>query len=176
MKKLFLSILAVATLASCTKDESFYTEQDSEIKISPVTAMSVKAYDPVYGSIDGTTYPVSENFDVRAYWANEPAGSKFTSGETIYLGTQAEAVPFTNKGMYWELADGTTAWYPVAGFRFYSSGVLGNVGYSGYCWSASPDPSTSSNACHLYFDHDGLVTPEDNFHRGFGISVRCVRE
>ena len=127
MKKLFLSVLAVAALASCTKDESIYTEQDSEIKMAPVTAMSVKAYAPVYGTIDGTKYPDTENFDVRAYWANQPAGSTFSNPNdvTIYLGTQEAAVPFTQKGNYW---GGTTTYYwPKNGslrFSAYSPATL----------------------------------------------------
>lgn len=69
MKKLFVSILAVAALASCTKSELAYTEQDSEIKLAPVTSMTTKAN--VYGSIDGTTYPQAEDFRVTAYWNDE---------------------------------------------------------------------------------------------------------
>ena len=109
MKKLFLSILAVATLASCTKDESFYTEQDSEIKLSPVTSLSVKSNDVTDpGAIDGTTYPSTEEFDVYAYWAKEPAGSKFTSGHTPYLTGDGSGVVFNNKGLYW---GGVTTYY-----------------------------------------------------------------
>ena len=108
MKKLFLSILAVATLASCTKDESFYTEQDSEIKLAPVASMLTKA---VPGAIDGTTYPADEHFDVYAYWKNEGAGSKFTDGTTEYLGQPKAGygVEFVKKGdWFW---GGATAYY-----------------------------------------------------------------
>ena len=105
MKKLFLSILAVATLASCSKTESAYVDQDQEIKVSPVTAMTTKAN--YLSAIDGTTYPVAENFDVYAYWANEPAGSTFTNG-TEYLSGTTTGVEFTNKGLYW---GGTTTYY-----------------------------------------------------------------
>ena len=105
MKKLFLSILAVAALASCSKTESAYVDQDQEIKVSPVTAMTTKAN--VLAAIDGTTYPVAENFDVYAYWANENAGSTFTSG-TDYLTGTTTGVEFTNKGLYW---GGTTTYY-----------------------------------------------------------------
>lgn len=108
MKKLFLSILAVATLASCTKDESFYTEQDSEIKLAPVASMLTKA---VPGAVDGTTYPADENFDVYAYWKNEGAGSSFTEDATKYLGDPAAGygVEFVKKGdWFW---GGTTPYY-----------------------------------------------------------------
>ena len=108
MKKLFLSILAVATLASCTKDESFYIEQDSEIKLAPVASMLTKA---VTGAIDGTTYPADENFDVYAYWKNEAAGSSFTEEVTKYLGdpVAGNGVEFVKKGdWFW---GGVTPYY-----------------------------------------------------------------
>ena len=76
MKKLVLSILAVAALASCTKSELAYTEQDAEIKLAPVTSMATKAN--VNGSIDGTTYPDAEDFRVTAYWTN-PANAQQTN-------------------------------------------------------------------------------------------------
>ena len=121
MKKLFLSILAVATLASCTKDESFYTEQDSEIKLAPVTSMATKAYEPVYGSIDGTNYPSTENFKVTAYWSNP---GKADQTNVVYLNN----VDFTNKGKYW---GGTTTYYwPKNGhlqFACYSPATVANV-------------------------------------------------
>ena len=77
MKKIFFSLLAVAALASCVKSEDVYTENDSEIKIKPATALATKANH--LAAIDGTEYPTEENFDVYGYWANLPAGSSFTN-------------------------------------------------------------------------------------------------
>ncbi len=108
MKKIFFSILAVAALASCMKSEAVYTEDNSEIKIKPATALATKAN--VLAAIDGTEYPTAENFDVYGYWANQPAGSSFTNQTddvTVYLG-ETGAVEFTNKGNYW---GGTTTYY-----------------------------------------------------------------
>ena len=107
MKKIFYSLLAVAALASCAKTEAVYMEDNAEIKIKPATALATKAN--VLAAIDGTEYPVAENFDVYAYWANLPAGSEFTTadGVTKYLG-ETGAVEFTNKGNYW---GGTTTYY-----------------------------------------------------------------
>lgn len=135
MKRIILSILAVAALASCSKTESAYVDQDQEIRLNPVTAMTTKAYSPVSGAIDGTTYPTTENFGVVAYWANEPAGEKFgekfdekfDENVTTYLGAQG-AVEFTNKGLYW---GGTTTYYwPKTGslrFAAYSPYRIGNT-------------------------------------------------
>ena len=107
MKKIFFSLLAVVALASCAKTEAVYMEDQAEIKIKPATALATKAN--VLAAIDGTEYPVAENFDVYAYWANLPAGSEFTTadGVTKYLGENG-AVEFTNKGNYW---GGTTTYY-----------------------------------------------------------------
>ena len=108
MKKILYSLLAVAALASCAKTEAVYMEDQAEIKIKPATALATKAN--VLAAIDGTEYPVAENFSVYAYWANLPAGSSFTKDDaevTTYLG-QDGAVEFTNKGNYW---GGTTTYY-----------------------------------------------------------------
>ena len=108
MKKILYSVLAVAALASCVKSEAVYTEDNSEIKIKPATALATKANQ--LAAIDGTEYPVAENFDVYGYWANLPAGNSFTKADadvTTYLG-EGGAVEFTNKGNYW---GGTTTYY-----------------------------------------------------------------
>lgn len=104
MKKIFFSLLAIAAIASCAKTEDVYTPDDSEIKLAPVAAMTTKAN--VLNAIDGTAYPTAENFDVYAYWANEPAGSEFIDG-TVYLGSP-KAVEFKNKDEYW---GGVTTYY-----------------------------------------------------------------
>ena len=108
MKKIFYSLLALAAIASCAKTEAVYMEDNSEIKIKPTTALATKANH--LAAIDGTEYPVAENFDVYGYWADVPAGSLFTNETeevTTYLG-EGGAVEFTNKGVYW---GGTTTYY-----------------------------------------------------------------
>lgn len=80
----------------------------------------------------------------------------------------------SNCGMYWTLADGeTTAWYPAVGGRWHDSGSLYHVGNYGYCWSASSNPSY---ACYLSCSSSGYVTPASFYYRGYGYSVRCVKE
>lgn len=102
MKKIFFSLLAIAALASCAKTEPTFTEVDSEIKIAPVTSVATKAN--VTGVMSSTTYDAKEDFNVYAYWANEPAASTFETGTTTYLSN----VKFVNKGAYW---GGETAYY-----------------------------------------------------------------
>ena len=97
------------------------------------------------------------------------------------LGTSSNAfnsaiMKWTNSGFTWTLADDTTAaWYPAVGYRNHDSGALSNVGSRGYYWSASPYPSNSYYAYCLYFYY-GYVHPANYGNRGYGQSVRCVRE
>ena len=119
MKKFFISCLAIAAIASCAKTEAVYTEGDSEIKLSPVSSMNTKAN--AFGVIDGTKYPAEEDFNVYAYWANQPAGSDFDAAEALYL----ENVKFINKGAYW--GGETTYYWPKNGslrFAAYSPASL----------------------------------------------------
>ena len=108
MKKIFFSLLAIAALASCAKTEAVFTQDNSEIKIAPVTAMTTKAQ---YGVMNGA-YDPNEDFSVFAYWAKEPAGSRFTvdqTGADYYLND----VKFVNKGLYW--GGETTQYWPKNG-------------------------------------------------------------
>ena len=97
MKKIFFSLLAVAAIASCAKTEPVYVEDNSEIKLAPVTSMLTKAQ--VNQAIDGTEYPAAERFTVVGYWADEPAGSNFTTPgtDTPYL----DNVEFAKNGEFW---------------------------------------------------------------------------
>lgn len=126
MKKLFLSMAVCAALASCTSTEDTYVGGQSEIKLMPVTSLTTRA--KVTGAIDSTTYPAGENFDVFAYWKNEPAGSVFTDGTEYLINTNASGVEFMNKGAYW--GGSTTYYWPKNGslrFSAYSPADLNMV-------------------------------------------------
>ena len=113
-------------------------------------------------------YRVPDGGD-NGFWATALGTSSSTSA-----GTTWDSI---NDGRYWTLADGkSTAWYPAVGFRLYDSGSLINVGENGFCWSASPYPSSASNAYYLYFAYNGNVYPAYSSYRSSGYSVRCVRE
>ena len=116
MKKILFSLFAIGAIASCAKTDDVYVEDGSEIKIRPATAIATKAN--VTAAIDGTEYPVAENFDVYAYWKAEPAGSKFTDGATVYLGINGPAVEFTNKGNFWGGNAETYYWPKNGSLRF----------------------------------------------------------
>lgn len=85
----------------------------------------------------------------------------------------------TNKGIQWRLDDGTIAWYPAAGYRVSNGSDMLNVGLRGLYWSSRPKSSDSSNKssyCFALFADDGYTVPDGTMNRGYGLSVRCVRE
>lgn len=84
MKKIFISLLAVAALASCTKSEVAY-DDPSEIGFAPVTKMSTKAV------ADGTDYPDELNMFV---FANAGAAGSAT---TTYTEVYFQNARFANK-------------------------------------------------------------------------------
>ena len=130
------------------------------------------------GSVPGEGWHTSESekglYDPCPVGYRVPDGGENGFWSTANVKSTGDS---TNRGMYWTLADGeTTAWYPAVGYRSVDSGSLNYVGENGFCWSASPYPSNTSNACSLYFHYNGNVSPAGNYHRGYGYSVRCVKE
>ena len=68
----------------------------------------------------------------------------------------------------------STVYFRASGYRNTGAGgSLGDVGSSGYFWSAVP--SYSGGGCNLYFSVWG-VNPQFIFSRSFGFSVRPVAE
>lgn len=80
-------------------------------------------------------------------------------------------------GWYFNI-NGQTTFYPAAGRRSFSKGVLTNVNhdgtpYTGYYWSSN---STSSNkSVGMYFNIDNIDTAQANYRAG-GFQIRCVKE
>lgn len=74
--------------------------------------------------------------------------------------------------------DGQSTFYPAAGRRSFSRGMLTNVNhdgtpYTGYYWSTSSAASNKTNG--LYFNIDNIVTAQANYRAG-GFQIRCVKE
>ena len=79
----------------------------------------------------------------------------------------------TNEGMSFSISSPSTTWYPASGYRSRNDGGLGNVGYNGNYWCASP---YSNNAYYLSFSDTGYVGPSYSDSRAYGFSVRCLQE
>lgn len=91
MKKIFLSLLAVAALASCTKSEVLY-EAPQEIGFRAVAGNMTKA------AVDGTVYPTTLNMYVFAETTDN------TGDEPNYI----KCGEFTHKGLYKTYVTGAT--------------------------------------------------------------------
>ena len=66
-----------------------------------------------------------------------------------------------------------TIFFPASGFRSYSDGSLGNVGYDGCYWSAVP--GNTYGGCCLNFGWS-FVYPQYNYYRSYGFAARPVSE
>ena len=73
---------------------------------------------------------------------------------------------------YTNSSKNATIFFPASGFRD-SSGSLGNVGFSGWYWSAVP--YSTYYGCYLYFDWSS-VSPQYNINRPYGFAARPVSE
>ena len=70
------------------------------------------------------------------------------------------------------LGSAGSIWYPAPGYLYMGSGGLAIVGCRGDWWSCTPS-GLSVGRIAIYYD--GRVI-QDPMNRGFGISVRCLRE
>ena len=76
--------------------------------------------------------------------------------------------------MYWQWL--LVSWFPGAGNRNNSTGVLTNVGVNGYLWCSSPNASGSANGGYFLSGSDGTVNTTNNTNRANALTVRCVSE
>ena len=78
----------------------------------------------------------------------------------------------TNKGKTWTL-NGVSIYFPSAGYRYYSSGTLYDMGSSyGWCWSATPFSSHHGRYLSFTSNYWGWY----NYYRAAGYPVRPVAE
>jgi uncharacterized protein (TIGR02145 family) len=61
--------------------------------------------------------------------------------------------------------------WPMAGYRNYSDGSLGNVGSEGYYWSSTVSSLDSRSL--YFFGSDATIYTE---YRAYGLSVRCLKD
>ncbi len=63
---------------------------------------------------------------------------------------------------------------PAAGYRYFTTGALKDVGLHGNVWSSSSAAAGRLQAGGLYFS-DGSASPQDLVSRCYAFSVRCVQ-
>lgn len=142
MKKLLGLAAALAALGACTKT-TVYEDGQTEIAFQPVNYATTK----VYGPVDGTAYPETEQFSIFAFHTSSPAGTGWTEGEnkTLYIGNK----PFKFK------KDGAT-WSGVTPYYWPKTGSLYFAGYSpsqagGTTITASHDAGASDPKLSIAF-------------------------
>lgn len=128
MKKIMFAALAIAAMASCTKSNVNF-EQQNEIAFQPVSQKATKA------AVVGTYYPIDDayNFNVWAWWADMPAQTtdeNIESFNTVYINNQTfEARDYVN----WGGLDKPYYW-PTTGSLFFAgyspASAPGGFGYS----------------------------------------------
>ena len=94
MKKIFITLAAIATLAACSKSEIEYEQEDAPIAISPVAANRTKAM------VSGTEFP-AEDFMVWAYYKQIGAGTGISAWQaetTLDQQTYIDEKPFEPSG------------------------------------------------------------------------------
>ena len=106
MKKIIISLLAIAAVAACAKTEDAFVETNDQIQLAPVTSYVTKT---VYNAIDGVKYPKAEEFGVWAYWDGDA-----TDPNKVYLDEKV----FKNSGIYWSGKDDTYYWPKNGNLRF----------------------------------------------------------
>ncbi|MBR5855997.1 MAG: hypothetical protein IKY70_01830 [Bacteroidales bacterium] len=102
-----------------------------------------------------------------------PKGGEGGLWDLSYISSNSDSI---NKGIYWELADGTLAWYPASGYRDCETVKLKSVGTNGSLWASAYHPSLNYIAFAPFFNTDNYVSPDYHNNPGKGFSVRCVRE
>jgi hypothetical protein len=79
----------------------------------------------------------------------------------------------TNKGAPWNISiTGPELWFPASGYRRFNSGMLTNVGGTGYLWPASAFGATNARHMSFYYNDWGW----NQNVRSFGFPVRAVAE
>ena len=135
MKKVFLTLAAVAAIASCSKSEVAYEQEDAQIAISPVAANRTKAM------VSGTEFP-AEDFMVWAYYKQLDAGKSIADWQAATAFAQQtyiEEKPFEPSGTEGLWAGKIPYYWPK----------LGSLLFAGYY------PATDAMKALVSYEFDG---------------------
>ena len=157
----------------------------SYVTANPMTFVygtSSSDYDWHYSSRDNTFWTTSDK--AKSIYDPCPAGWRVPDGggNGIWSKALGSSSAFTQSSLYDSINEGmnfsgkfgsaSIIWYPASGFRYGDDGYLYFVGYTGSCWSASPD----SDYAYCLGSSGGNVDPSSNSNRADGCSVRCLQE
>ena len=143
----------------------------------PTTFISMGSYNQDW------LYTGSSNVDYTRWQSNKtiydpcPAGWRVPDGGPDGVWAKAGITLDGNYdaaycGMTFE-NNGGELWYPAAGDRFCSSGVLESVNSYGNYWSVTPE---GSGVYRFSFNNSGMQNPNSDNYPAWGFSVRCFKE
>lgn len=133
--------------------------------------------------VEATGYDwLFSNHDTSLWAANKtmydpcPAGWRVPESK-VWAGL-AEVTDKVFEGGWYFNIDGQVTFYPAAGRRSFSKGMLTNVNhdgtpYTGYYWSVNS--AANDKSVGLYFNINGIETAQANYRAG-GFQIRCVKE
>ena len=98
-----------------------------------------------------------------------PSGNAFTGF------TKANVIGEFDGGWLFkrDSSDSVGVFFPAAGCRYYSDGVIYGAGERGYVWLSSSN--SQNNAYYLYF-YSSFVNSQYSYYRSYAHSVRPVRD
>lgn len=117
----------------------------------------------------------SDNNVVKTIYDPCPIGFKMPNGNTFtYFSTSNVVGSFANGWKFKRYSGDTVGvFFPVSGYRIYSSGSLNYVGLYGSVWLSSAN--SQDYAYRLYFNSSN-VDPQGYYTRAYGFSVRPVQD
>lgn len=176
-----------------TPDGSFSVEQSSGYSLQN----TIQHPDIFYGwssgyynvnftniwSADNTSEGYNDNPVVKTVYDPCPAGFKMPASNAFTgFTTNGQNGGTMNVSGAWDwgwnfnnkiTSPDAAVYFPASGYRDSNNGSLSSVGYFGYSWLAVP--YYAGRGCTLFF-YSGLVGPQGNVYRSYGVSVRPVSE
>lgn len=118
MKKLFISLLAVASVIACTKSNVEF-EETAEIGLKPV------AHNVTKSMMTGKAFQTSESFNVWAFYKQVNPGTSIADWQAA---TGVEQTTYIDEKTF-ENVEGTTTWHGVHSYYWPKMGSLLFAGY-----------------------------------------------
>lgn len=163
------SSIAFTTIAS--DDETGTIEFATANPTRIITGVEDSGYDWLYSAHDSSLWSTTKSmYDPCPYGWRVPSNSLWNDAESYVDGEFAYG---------WTLSfSGIETFYPAAGRRSFSRGLLTNVNadgtlWTGYYWSCSA--ASDNKSLSLYFNRDGIDSALAGYRAG-GYQVRCVKE
>lgn len=128
-------------------------------------------YDWLYSKHDATLWGAK-----KTMYDPCPAGWKVPESK-VWSGMKEATDGEFEGGWYFDV-NGQITFYPAAGRRSFSKGVLTNVNhdgtpYTGYYWSSTT--TSGDKSVGMYFNIDNIDAAQANYRAG-GFQIRCVKE